>query len=62
MSEAPTPEVYERGRGMDAHNAAMREIRAENTKSYAPDEPTRVCPTTDDRAPVGSPTDDRAFH
>ena len=41
-SEAPTPEVYERGRGMDAHNAAMREIRAENDQTYDPNEPTRV--------------------
>ncbi|MFB6242903.1 MAG: archaeosine biosynthesis radical SAM protein RaSEA [Halobaculum sp.] len=38
----PTPEVYERGRGMDAHNQAMREIRAEKDASYDPHEPTRV--------------------
>ncbi|MFB6282213.1 MAG: archaeosine biosynthesis radical SAM protein RaSEA [Haloferacaceae archaeon] len=45
MSEStgePSPEVYERGRGMDAHNRAMREIRAENDASYDPHEPTRV--------------------
>ncbi|MEF8801961.1 MAG: archaeosine biosynthesis radical SAM protein RaSEA [Halolamina sp.] len=38
----PTPEVYERGRGMDAHNQVMRDIRAENDQSYDPHEPTRV--------------------
>ncbi|QKY20262.1 archaeosine biosynthesis radical SAM protein RaSEA [Halolamina sp. CBA1230] len=42
MSSEPTPEVYERGRGMDAHNQAMRDIRAENDQSYDPREPTRV--------------------
>ena len=41
MSE-PSPEVYERGRGMDAHNSVMREIRAETEKHYDPHEPTRV--------------------
>jgi uncharacterized Fe-S cluster-containing MiaB family protein len=41
MSE-PSPEVYEQGRGMDAHNRAMREIRARNDQSYDPREPTRV--------------------
>jgi hypothetical protein len=34
--------VYEQGRGMDAHNAVMREIRAEKQKHYDPHEPTRV--------------------
>jgi len=38
----PTPEVYERGRGMDAHNQVMRDIRSENDASYDPREPTRV--------------------
>ncbi len=38
----PTPEVYETGRGMDAHNEVMREIRARNDESYDPTEPTRV--------------------
>jgi len=42
MSEAPSPEVYERDRGMDAHNAVMRDIRARNDASYDPREPTRV--------------------
>jgi radical SAM enzyme (TIGR01210 family) len=42
MSSEPTPEVYERGRGMDAHNEVMRDIRAENDQSYDPREPTRV--------------------
>ena len=41
MSE-PTAGVYERGRGMDAHNKVMRELRAENDASYDPHEPTRV--------------------
>jgi radical SAM enzyme (TIGR01210 family) len=38
----PSPEVYEQGRGMDAHNRAMREIRARNDESHDPREPTRV--------------------
>ena len=38
----PSPEVYEAGKGMDAHNAAMREIRARNDRTYDPHEPTRV--------------------
>ena len=38
----PSPEVYESNRGMDAHNAAMREIRARNDQTYDPTEPTRV--------------------
>jgi radical SAM enzyme (TIGR01210 family) len=42
MSE-PSAEVYEQGRGMDAHNKVMRELRDEKgAKNYAPDEPTRV--------------------
>jgi radical SAM enzyme (TIGR01210 family) len=51
MSE-PTPEAYEQGRGMDAHNAAMREIRARNDQSYDPREPTRVW-LDEDRTPDG---------
>jgi radical SAM enzyme (TIGR01210 family) len=42
MSGKPSPEVYERGRGMDAHNQAMREFRAENDTQHDPHEPTRV--------------------
>ncbi|MFB6092429.1 MAG: archaeosine biosynthesis radical SAM protein RaSEA [Haloquadratum sp.] len=38
----PSPEVYERGKGMDAHNQAMREIRSEKERHYDPHEPTRV--------------------
>ena len=38
----PTPEVYEQGRGMDAHNKVMREIRSEKEATYDPHEPTRV--------------------
>ncbi len=38
----PSPERYERGRGMDAHNEVMREIRARNDETYDPTEPTRV--------------------
>ena len=48
----PTPEVYEQGRGMDAHNAAMREIRAGNTAEYDPHQPTRVW-IDEDRTPDG---------
>jgi len=42
MSSEPSPEVYERGRGMDAHNEAMRSIRSENDARHDPHEPTRV--------------------
>ena len=38
----PSPDVYEQGRGMDAHNQAMREIRARKDETYDPREPTRV--------------------
>jgi len=38
----PTPEVYEQGRGMDAHNQAMRAIRARKDETHDPREPTRV--------------------
>ena len=38
----PSPDVYEQGRGMDAHNQAMREIRARRDETYDPTEPTRV--------------------
>ncbi|MFB6124194.1 MAG: archaeosine biosynthesis radical SAM protein RaSEA [Haloferacaceae archaeon] len=39
----PTPEVYERGKGMDAHNEVMRTVRArKGNKQYDPHEPTRV--------------------
>ncbi|MXV63568.1 TIGR01210 family radical SAM protein [Natronorubrum sp. JWXQ-INN-674] len=38
----PTPDVYEQGKGMDAHNQAMREIRSRKEASYDPHEPTRV--------------------
>ena len=38
----PSPEVYEAGRGMDAHNTVMREIRARKDETYDPREPTRV--------------------
>lgn len=48
----PSPEVHERGRGMDAHNAVMREIRARNDRSYDPHEPTRVW-IDEDRTPDG---------
>jgi len=52
MSDAPTPEVYERGRGMDAHNEVMREIRARNDETHDPREPTRVW-IDEDRTPGG---------
>jgi radical SAM enzyme (TIGR01210 family) len=38
----PSPDVYEQGRGMDAHNEVMREVRGRNDRSYDPTEPTRV--------------------
>ncbi|AFZ72308.1 archaeosine biosynthesis radical SAM protein RaSEA [Natronobacterium gregoryi] len=38
----PTPDVYEQGRGMDAHNQVMRGIRSRKEASYDPHEPTRV--------------------
>ena len=38
----PSPNVYEQGKGMDAHNRAMREIRARKDETYDPREPTRV--------------------
>jgi hypothetical protein len=41
MSE-PSPEAYEQGKGMDAHNAVMREIRGRREETYDPREPTRV--------------------
>jgi len=42
MRSEPDPEVYEQGRGMDAHNRAMRAIRAENDREYDRREPIRV--------------------
>jgi radical SAM enzyme (TIGR01210 family) len=48
----PDPEVYERGRGMDAHNQVMREVRAENDQQYDPEEPTRVW-LDEDLTPTG---------
>ena len=48
----PSPEVYEQGRGMDAHNAAMREIRARKDETYDPTEPTRVW-LDEDNTPAG---------
>jgi len=38
----PSPDAFEQGRGMDAHNDVMRDIRAERTETYDPHEPTRV--------------------
>ncbi|MFW6320346.1 MAG: TIGR01210 family radical SAM protein, partial [Halohasta sp.] len=48
----PSPEVYEEGRGMDAHNAVMREIRGLKEKHYDPHEPTRVW-VDEDNTPGG---------
>ncbi len=48
----PSPDVYEQGRGMDAHNRVMRDIRAEKDKQYDPHEPTRVW-IDEDNTPVG---------
>jgi len=38
----PSPDAHEQGRGMDAHNEVMREIRGRNDATYDPAEPTRV--------------------
>ncbi|WP_178917955.1 archaeosine biosynthesis radical SAM protein RaSEA [Natronomonas gomsonensis] len=38
----PSPDAHEQGRGMDAHNEVMREIRGRNDATYDPTEPTRV--------------------
>jgi radical SAM enzyme (TIGR01210 family) len=48
----PSPEVYEQGKGMDAHNRVMRAIRAEKDEHYDPHEPTRVW-IDEDRTPGG---------
>ncbi|WP_439027504.1 archaeosine biosynthesis radical SAM protein RaSEA [Haloarchaeobius sp. DT45] len=48
----PTPEVYEKGKGMDAHNKVMRDIRAKKDKTYDPHEPTRVW-LDEDNTPSG---------
>jgi radical SAM enzyme (TIGR01210 family) len=50
--DGPSPEVYERGRGMDAHNRVMREIRAANDTTHDPHAPTRVW-IDEDRTPGG---------
>lgn len=52
MSGLPSPEIYESGRGMDSHNAVMREIRARNTDEYDPEDPTRVW-IDEDLTPTG---------
>lgn len=51
----PTPEVYEQGKGMDAHNQVMREIRSRKEASYDPHEPTRVW-LDEDNTPGGVKT------
>ncbi|MFC7069539.1 archaeosine biosynthesis radical SAM protein RaSEA [Halobaculum lipolyticum] len=51
----PSPEGYERDRGMDAHNAVMRDIRAERDETYDPHEPTRVW-LDEDNTPQGVKT------
>ena len=48
----PTPDVYEQGKGMDAHNQVMREIRSRKEASYDPHEPTRVW-LDEDNTPTG---------
>jgi radical SAM enzyme (TIGR01210 family) len=52
-TDEPSPEVYESGRGMDAHNAAMREIRSRRDETYDPREPTRVW-LDEDNTPDGA--------
>ena len=51
----PTPDVYEQGKGMDAHNQVMREIRSRKEASYDPHEPTRVW-LDEDNTPGGVKT------
>ncbi|MFD1563762.1 archaeosine biosynthesis radical SAM protein RaSEA [Haloarchaeobius amylolyticus] len=51
----PTPDVYEQGKGMDAHNKVMREIRSRKEASYDPHEPTRVW-LDEDNTPDGVKT------
>ena len=46
------PEGYEKGRGMDAHNEVMQEIRSERDATYDPREPTRVW-VDEDNTPAG---------
>ena len=48
----PGPEVYEQGKGMDAHNKVMREVRSRNDATYDPREPTRVW-VDEDNTPDG---------
>ncbi|RRJ33482.1 archaeosine biosynthesis radical SAM protein RaSEA [Halocatena pleomorpha] len=48
----PDPDVYEQGRGMDAHNQVMRDVRARNQQTYDPHEPTRVW-LDEDNTPSG---------
>ena len=48
----PSPETYEEGRGMDAHNEVMRSIRAQRDETYDPTEPTRVW-LDEDLTPTG---------
>ena len=48
----PSPEAFEQGRGMDAHNEVMRDIRAEKSETYDPHEPTRVW-VDEDNTPDG---------
>jgi len=48
----PSPDVYESGRGMDAHNKVMRELRGERDETYDPHEPTRVW-LDEDNTPSG---------
>ncbi len=38
----PSPETYEAGRGMDAHNQVMRRLRAKKDEHQDPTQPTRV--------------------
>jgi radical SAM enzyme (TIGR01210 family) len=51
MSE-PSPDVYEQGKGMDAHNQVMRGIRSRKNETYDPHEPTRVW-IDEDQTPDG---------
>jgi len=48
----PSPDAYEQGRGMDAHNAVMRDIRAERSESTTRPSPPG-CGSTRTTRPTG---------
>ena len=48
----PSSNVYELGKGMDAHNLTMREIRSHNQTTHDPQSPTRIW-IDEDNTPSG---------